>query len=199
VDDYRKCEEQYKYPCYIKVRYMTFIMIYGPSGIGKESIGRELARRNGWKLFQQHLAFDISCAVIGFSNDGFEKYQRKICLDAFDTFYGNGTDVVVFTFCYVPPFSHYFIEGLFDFLEQKGITANFIRISCDIEKHIVRVTSEGRKNTNKIQTKESLQDYLQRFDFSVDIPGVKTLDLESSNLSVVESAIEIEHYLTSQL
>jgi len=67
-----------------------------------------------------------------------------------------------------------------------------VRVSCNIEKHIGRVTSEGRKNTNKIQTKEYLEDYLKRFDFSVDIPGVTTFNLESSNLSVVESAIEIE-------
>jgi guanylate kinase len=45
---------------------VKFIMIYGPSGIGKESVGRELAKRNGWQSFPQHLAFDISCAVVGF-------------------------------------------------------------------------------------------------------------------------------------
>jgi cytidylate kinase len=49
-------------------------MIYGPSGIGKESVGRELAKRNGWHVFPQHLAFDVACAVIGFGNDGFEAY-----------------------------------------------------------------------------------------------------------------------------
>ncbi len=173
-------------------------MIYGPSGIGKESIARELAGRNGWKLFQQHLAFDISCAVVGFSNDGFEKYQRKICLDAFETFYSNGVEGVVFTFCYVPPFSNYFIDGLFNFLEQKEIKADFVRVSCNIEQHISRVTSEGRKNSNKIQTQKSLEAYLKRFDFSIDIPGVTTFDLESSDLSINESAIEIERYFDSQ-
>lgn len=52
--------------CDYLVNNMKFIMIYGPSGIGKESIGRELASQPGWKLFPQHLAFDVACAVVGF-------------------------------------------------------------------------------------------------------------------------------------
>ena len=43
---------------------LKFTMIYGPSGVGKESVAMELAKRKNWRLFPQHLAFDISCAVI---------------------------------------------------------------------------------------------------------------------------------------
>lgn len=174
---------------------MKFTLIYGPSGIGKESIARELASRNGWRVFPQHLAFDISCAVIGFGNDGFEKYQRKVCLDAFRTLFDNGGEGVVFTFCYVHPASNYFIEGLFNQLNEYKMESNFIRISCDLEEHINRVTNEARKNTNKIQTKEHLENYLNRFDFSVDIEGVETFELDSTKLSITESAIEIENQI----
>jgi cytidylate kinase len=171
---------------------MKFIMIYGPSGIGKESVGRELAKRNGWNLFQQHLAFDISCAVIGFGNDGFEKYQRAICLDAFRVLFNKGSNGIVFTFCYVHPASNYFIEGLFDLLKELKVEADFVRLSCDLKEHILRVTSDGRKNTNKIQSQEDLKEYLKRFNFSVDIPEVKTFNLDSTNLSPVKAAAKIE-------
>ena len=171
---------------------MKFVMIYGPSGIGKESVGRELAKRNGWRLFPQHLAFDISCAVVGFGNDGFEKYQRQICLDAFRALIERNVSGIVFTFCYVSPASNYFIDGLFDLLKTHGIKADFVRLSCDFDEHVRRVTSEGRKNTNKIQSKEYLEDYLARFDFSVDIPGVETVRVENTELSIQESALAIE-------
>lgn len=78
---------------------VKFVMIYGPSGIGKESVGRELAKRNGWHIFLQHLAFDISCAVVGFGNNEFEKYQRNICLDAFRALIEKNVSGIVFTFC----------------------------------------------------------------------------------------------------
>ena len=176
---------------------MKFTLIYGPSGIGKECIARELASRNGWRVFPQHLAFDISCAVIGFGNDGFEKYQRKVCLDAFRALFDTKIEGVVFTFCYVYPASNYFIEGLFNLIKEYEIEINFIRISCDSDEHINRVTDEARKNTNKIQSKKYLEDYLKRFDFSVDIEGVKTFNLESTKLSIIESAIAIENEIDS--
>ena len=176
---------------------MKFTLIYGPSGIGKESIARELASRNGWRVFPQHLAFDISCAVIGFGNDGFEKYQRKICLDAFRTLFDSEVEGVVFTFCYVYPASNYFIGGLFNFLNEYETEAHFIRISCDLDEHISRVTNEARKNTNKIQSKEYLENYLNRFNFSVDIEGVETFELNSTKLSISESAIAIENEIGS--
>lgn len=171
---------------------MKFIMIYGPPGIGKESVGRELAKRNGWNLFQQHLAFDISCAVIGFGNDGFEKHQRAICLDAFRAIFNKGSNGIVFTFCYVHPASNYFIEGLLDLLKELKVEADFVRLSCDLKEHILRVTSDGRKKTNKIQSQKHLEEYLERFNFSVDIAEVKTFKLDSTNLSPIKAADKIE-------
>lgn len=176
---------------------MKFIMIYGPSGIGKESVGRALAEGNDWVIFPQHLAFDISCAVVGFGNNGFEKYQRKICLDAFRALIERNVAGIVFTFCYVSPASNYFIDGLFDLLKEFEIEADFVRLSCNFDEHVRRVTSDGRKNTNKIQSKAYLEDYLSRFDFSVDIPGVKTVHLDNTELSIQESALEIERRIVT--
>ena len=176
---------------------MKFVMIYGPSGVGKESVGRELARRNGWRIFPQHLAFDISCAVVGFGNDGFEKYQRMICMDAFRALNERNASGIVFTFCYVSPASNYFIDGLFDLLKELEIRADFVRLSCDFDEHVRRVTSEGRKNTNKIQSRDYLEDYLSRFDFSMDIPGVKTVRLDNTELSIQASALEIERCIVT--
>jgi hypothetical protein len=177
---------------------MKFIMIYGPSGIGKESVGRELAKRNDWHIFPQHLAFDISCAVVGFGNNGFEKYQRKICLDAFRALIEKDVTGIVFTFCYVTPASNYFIDGLFDLLKEFEIEAGFVRLSCHFDEHVRRVTSNARKNTNKIQSKDYLENYLGRFEFSVDIPSVETVHLDNTELSIQESALEIERRIVTK-
>lgn len=176
---------------------MKFIMIYGPSGVGKESVGRELAKRNDWRIFPQHLAFDISCAVVGFGNNGFEKYQRNICLNAFRALIEKDVTGIVFTFCYVSPASNYFIDGLFGLFKEFEIEADFVRLSCDFDEHVRRVTSDGRKNTNKIQSKDYLEKYLGRFDFSADVPGVKTVHLDNTARSIQESAIEIERRIAA--
>src|SRR5690606_40054925 len=123
------------------------------------------------------------------------KYQRKICLHAFRVLIEKNVSGIVFTFCYVSPASNYLIDGLFDLLKEFEIKAYFIRLSCDFDEHVRRVTSEQRKNTNKIQSREYLEDYLSRFDFSVDIAGVETFHLDNTELDIRESAAEIEKYI----
>ncbi|REL26804.1 hypothetical protein DXX93_09610 [Thalassotalea euphylliae] len=178
---------------------MKFVMIYGASGVGKESVARELAARNGWKLFPQHLAFDVACAVIGFGNAGFEKYQRKICLDAFRTMFETQKDKgIVFTFCYVNPASNFFIEGLLDLLQEFSVCSDFVYLSCDYDEHLRRVLSDERKNTNKLQSKQYLDKYLKKFDFSATIPNVESIRLATSNLTIEQSATEIESYLKNK-
>jgi len=176
---------------------LKFTMIYGPSGVGKESVARELAKRKSWQLFPQHLAFDISCAVIGFGNDGFEAFQRKICIEAFQTLIDKNTNGLVFTFCYVHPASNYFIDGLLAMLERNGISPNFIKLSCAYDEHVSRVIDERRKNTNKIQSKEHLDNYLNKFDFSTDITKVQTFHLDNTGMSVQATAAEIDRYLAT--
>ena len=138
------------------------------------------------------MAFDVACAVIGFGNDGFEAYQRKICLDAFHKLLENNAKGVVLTFCYVHPLSDYFIEGLLEFLHESDINANFIRLTCDYDEHVNRVTNTGRHYTNKIQSKEYLDDYLERFNFSVNIPNVKTFQIDNTAMSIEATAKKIE-------
>ncbi|OFI35881.1 hypothetical protein BFC17_10585 [Alteromonas lipolytica] len=163
-------------------------MIFGPSGIGKETIARHLAAQKGWRVFPQHLAFDIASAVIGFGNDGFEKYQRDLCLNALRTFYSNKVTGVVFTFCYVSKASDFFVRGLLSLLNEMQVEGEFFRINCELKEHIARVTSDGRKNTNKIQTEEYLRDYLQKFDFGESIPNVSSCVLDTTSMTPEESA-----------
>lgn len=167
---------------------MKFVMIFGPSGIGKETIARHLATQKGWRVFPQHLVFDIASAVVGFGNDGFERYQRDVCLNALKTFHLNKVTGVVFTFCYVSNASDFFIEGLLSLLEELQIKGEFFRINCDLTEHVARVTSDGRKNTNKIQTEEYLHDYLQKFDFGESIPNVSSYAIDTTLMTPEESA-----------
>lgn len=167
---------------------MKFVMIFGPSGIGKETIARQLAAQKNWRVFPQHLAFDIASAVIGFGNDGFEKYQMDVYLNAIREFHSNKVTGVVFTFCYVSKASDFFVQGLLSLLDEMQVKGEFFRINCELKEHVARVTSEGRKNTNKIQTEEYLRDYLQRFDFGESIPNVSSYALDTTSMTAEESA-----------
>jgi len=82
-------------------------------------------------------------------------------------------------------------------LERNDISPNFIKLSCTYDEHVCRVIDERRKNTNKIQSKEYLDNYLDKFDFSTDIPKVKTFHLDNTGMSIQATAAEIERYLAT--
>ncbi len=170
---------------------MKLVMIYGPSGIGKETIARQLAAQKGWRVFPQHLAFDVASSVIGFGHQGFEKYQMDIVHNALKTMHARGTDGVVLTFCYVEKASDLFMNGLRQLIEELAIDAEFFRLECALKEHLRRVTSEGRANTNKIQTEAYLLDYLSRFKFAENIPHTTTHVIETTSKSAQASAREI--------
>jgi len=170
---------------------MKFIMIYGPSGIGKETIARKLAAQNGWHVFPQHLAFDVASAVIGFGNDGFEKYQRDVFLKALKTLHSQNVKGVVFTFCYVTKASDFFIDGLISMLQELNVEGEFFYLKCSLKEHMARVTSVGRKNTNKIQTEAYLERYLQKFEFGETIPNISSTTIDTTELTAEQSASAI--------
>ena len=176
---------------------MTFVMIYGASGVGKESIGKELSARKNWPLVPQHLAFDLAHAVIGFGNQGFESYQRELCISVFERLINSSVDGIIFTYCYVKPHSDSFVNTLVRLFKEHQVETKFIHVSCKYEKHLQRVRSEGRKNTNKIQSKDYLDSYLKKFDFSSELPNQKSFLLGTTELTAEESATKIDWYLSN--
>ena len=43
---------------------MKLVILYGPPGVGKLTVGRELAARTGFKLFHNHLTVDLVCCGV---------------------------------------------------------------------------------------------------------------------------------------
>lgn len=50
---------------------MELIFIYGPAVVGKLTIGRELAKLTGFRLFHNHLTVDAIMAVFDFGRESF--------------------------------------------------------------------------------------------------------------------------------
>jgi hypothetical protein len=42
---------------------MRLVYLYGPPGIGKLTIGRELAKQTGYRLFHNHQAVDLAISI----------------------------------------------------------------------------------------------------------------------------------------
>lgn len=46
-----------------------FVFIFGPQAVGKMSVGQELAKETGLKLFHNHMTIDLLEPLFGFSTE----------------------------------------------------------------------------------------------------------------------------------
>ena len=63
---------------------MKLVILYGPPGVGKLTVGRELAALTGFKLFHNHLTVDLAAAVFDFKSRPFIDLRDRIWLLVFD-------------------------------------------------------------------------------------------------------------------
>lgn len=57
---------------------MHLVVIFGPSAVGKMTVGREVAARTGFKLFHNHLSIDPILAVFEWSDPPFRRLVDEL-------------------------------------------------------------------------------------------------------------------------
>ena len=60
---------------------MQLVFLYGPSGVGKYTIGVELAARNGFELLHNHLTVNLVSAVFERDSDVWRRMLQKLRCD----------------------------------------------------------------------------------------------------------------------
>src|SRR5919205_3229694 len=61
---------------------MRFVVIFGPPAVGKMSVGHELARLTGFRLFHNHMTIELALNFFGFGEPQFhrlvDEFRRRI-------------------------------------------------------------------------------------------------------------------------
>ena len=61
---------------------MKFIVIFGPPAVGKMSVGRELAKLTGFKLFHNHMTIELALNFFEFGHPSFGRligeFRRRV-------------------------------------------------------------------------------------------------------------------------
>ena len=81
---------------------MKLIYLYGPPGVGKLSVARELARLTGFRLFHNHLSIDCVLPVFEFGTDAFWRVVYAIRLGVIEEAAKQDIDLI-FTNVYAHP------------------------------------------------------------------------------------------------
>lgn len=125
---------------------MKFILLFGPQAVGKMTVGQELAKRTGLKLFHNHMTIDL---VSNFFDYGSSSGKRLVHLFRQEIFEEVAkSDLVGLIFTYVWAFDHQaewdYVDHVCHIFEAQGAEIYFVELEADVQERLQRNKSAYR-------------------------------------------------------
>jgi hypothetical protein len=173
---------------------MNLVFIYGPPGVGKLSVARELARATGYRLFDNHVSIRCAESVFDFGTRPFWKVVGDIRDVVFDEAAANGVSLV-FTFVYANPEDTPFVERVRELVESNGGRVLLVRLFCERGELERRLPHPERARAGKMASLDTLREVESRYDIFSPVPGRESFELDNTTLAPDEVArLIIDHY-----
>jgi hypothetical protein len=173
---------------------MVLVFLYGPPGVGKLTVARELAARTGFKCFHGHLTFDLACALFEPFTRPFGALCTELRIKTIELAAQYDLEGMLFTYCYAYPSDTPFVERVRSTVESAGGTVCFVQLLCEVKELKRRVVAPDRQAFHKLVNVEGLEETLQRWDLYTPIPDSDTLTIDNTHLSPAQAAERIVDY-----
>lgn len=124
----------------------TLVFIIGPPAVGKMTVGHELARRTGLRLFHNHHTIDLVLNFFPFGTPPFgrlvEEFRRRI----FEEVAESDLPGLVFTYVWAfdhPP-DHASVARLADIFASRGGRVVYVELEAALDERLRRNETEFR-------------------------------------------------------
>ena len=176
---------------------MKFIFIFGPQAVGKMTVGQELEKKTGFKLFHNHMTIDLLVPFFGFSPKMW-KLANHFRMEIFKEAAESNLDGIIFT--YVWAFNEKedwdFVDSVCGIFESRGADIYFVELEAGLDERLRRNRTPNRlanKPTKRdvagseAELKESMDQYRMN-----SLPGEITrkhyIKINNAHLSAEETA-----------
>ncbi|MDT7689210.1 MAG: hypothetical protein QOE46_1969 [Acidobacteriota bacterium] len=173
---------------------MNLVFIYGPPGVGKLTVARELARETGYKVFHNHVSIDCAESVFDFGTRPFGNAVGKIRMAVFEEAARAGVSLV-FTFVYACPEDTPFVERVCETVESEGGRVLLVQLICAPEELERRLPHPERARVGKMASLDMLREVTSRYDIFSRVPERESLSIDNTDVQPAEAArLIISHY-----
>jgi hypothetical protein len=125
---------------------MKFIVIFGPPAVGKMSVGHELAKLTGLKLFHNHMTIDLVLNFFDFGHERFHRLVAEFRRRVFEEVAASELPGLIFTFVWAldQDSDRKFIESSCDIFREKSAKIYFVELEAELSERLKRNESEFR-------------------------------------------------------
>jgi tRNA uridine 5-carbamoylmethylation protein Kti12 len=171
---------------------MKLIVIYGPPAVGKLTVAKELSKITKYKLFHNHLTFDLVNSIFEVDNPKFWDSHNKLRYDIVKLIVENKMDFIT-TFGYTKKFPKP-LDDIVKLIKKNKGEVYFVQLSCDEKELYKRVKHPNRRNYKKISHIKSLKCGLKEYDYFSPVPYKPNLVIDNTTLSPKKVALKIKKY-----
>ena len=166
---------------------MKLVFLHGTPGVGKLTVGRELAGLTGYPLFHNHLTVDLVHAVFEFGSAPFVELRERIWLDVMGRAADERLPGLIFTFVFEPTVEPGFFERLQARVASSGGRIYPFELRCARDELLRRVAQPDRAAFGKLRDPEVLQRYLEQWRYEALAPP-GNIAFDTTRLSPLETA-----------
>lgn len=173
---------------------MKLIIIHGPPAAGKLTVGTELSRITGYKLFHNHLSIDFVKPVFEFGTAKFweliGRLRAEVIAEA-----ARESISLIHTFCYEYAVDDDHFHELIAAAEDNGGEVHLVLLLCGDEERKHRIGNESRVKIGKLTDPASVGRPGKKINLTTPLPGRETLIIDTTDTSPETSAERIiDHY-----
>ncbi len=125
---------------------MKLIIIFGPPAVGKMTVGYELAKITGLRLFHNHMTIDLVLNFFDFGQPQFRLLVSEFRRRVFEEVAASSLPGLIFTYVWAldDEADRNFIERSCNIFRQKGAGVYFVELEADLSERLKRNESEFR-------------------------------------------------------
>lgn len=161
---------------------MKLVIIHGPPAVGKLTTARALAALTGFRVFHNHLTFDLVKSVFDFPTPAFARLAETVRLAAIEAAARENLPGLIVTFAYASPEDDAFVEKIVEVVERHRGELAVVRLFCDPATHERRVVADERRRYGKLTSAEALRGALARWNFAPLTRAGEPLAIDNSTL-----------------
>lgn len=130
---------------------MNFIVIFGPPAVGKMTVGQELAKLTGYKLFHNHVTIDLVTEYFDFGTPQFSRLVREFRMRIIQEAAASDLPGLIFTMVWALDLQEdkQFIDELKGIVENEGGKTYFAELEAGIDERLRRNKTENRLKHKK--------------------------------------------------
>ena len=172
---------------------MNIIFLYGPPGVGKLTVGKELSKLTGYKLFHNHLTVDLVDSVFDFGSKPFIELREKIWMMMFINAKKHDQNLI-FTFSPEDTVTPIFIPSLVRIIENEQNKIHFVKLTCLPEELKKRILNPSREIYEKVKNTEKVDEYYKRDHLIPDDVLKRSFEIDNTMISPSDTAKSIMNH-----